>query len=164
MPPKTRRSRGGPAAQTTLSFNNKVTKSHTANPIDKASKPKSRLSDPVVKEALVEQVSQPDPEPTTISLNEPASTKGDTDKHSSDEQQTPSSPVLRKKKRVSGGSVASQEAIARETAAEKITDAQIKKYWKAEEESRLAPRGKLPSRFISSSTSLVFRSGTAPVS
>jgi len=30
----------------------------------------------------------------------------------------------------------------REGQAEKITDAQIKKYWKAEEDSRLAPRGK----------------------
>jgi DNA polymerase delta subunit 4 len=32
----------------------------------------------------------------------------------------------------------------REGAAEKVTDAQIKKYWKAEEDSRLAPRGNYP--------------------
>lgn len=33
----------------------------------------------------------------------------------------------------------------REKQAEKVTDAQIKKYWKAEEDSRLAPRGNYPS-------------------
>jgi hypothetical protein len=141
MPPKTRRSRG-PAAQATLSFNNKITKSHIANPLEKTSKSnsKARLSDPVVKEALVEEISEPDPIPALGSIGPLEATS--TDDTAKQQAAEPSSPVLRKKKRVSSGSVASQSAIAREAAAEKITDAQIRKYWKNEEESRLAPRGK----------------------
>ena len=44
------------------------------------------------------------------------------------------------------------EKTTREVEAEKVSDAAIKRYWKHEEESRIAPRGKSPlffhSRFV----------------
>ena len=129
MPPKTRR-RAAVPSQTTLSFNsrNKVTKPA----LDSTPATKKRLSDPA-KEVIVEEISTP------ITQDQPAEEVSDVEVEQAPAQQ-PSSPAQqpRKKKRVSA---ASTHSDSREAAAEKITDAQIKKYWQREEESRLAPRG-----------------------
>lgn len=139
MPPKTRRSRGAAAAagsQSTLSFKNKVTKSSTPNQADGKSKSKTRLSDSA-REELVETISTPDPVPATIDP-ETETEPEQTQQQPSEQQAT--SPTPRKKKRISAAS--SSAAIdPREAAAEKITDAQISKWWKQEEKERKAPRG-----------------------
>lgn len=131
MPPKTRRRAAAPS-QTTLSFNSKVTKPSQSDHISSAKSNKKRLSDPA-KESIVEQISTPDPESgTVINLEQ-----------EEDEEVKPepvTSPIQpRKKNRISGAS--STHSDPREAAADKVTDAQIKKYWQKEEESRLAPRG-----------------------
>ncbi|KPI38234.1 uncharacterized protein AB675_987 [Cyphellophora attinorum] len=125
MPPKTRR-RAAPPAQTTLSFKNKVTKT-----TQQQQESKKRLSD-TVKEEIIEHVSTP--EPQSQSEPEVASTEVEPEVEVEAEAAT---IQPKKKKRVSGTSTS---VDSREAAAEKITDAQIKSYWRKEEESRLAPR------------------------
>jgi DNA polymerase delta subunit 4 len=127
MPPKTRH-RAAPPAQTTLSFKNKVTKT-----TQQQQESKKRLSD-TVKDEIIEHVSTPEPQ----TQPEPVHIEPEV------EAPAPSSPITtqpKKKKRASG---ASTSVDSREAAAEKITDAQIKSYWRKEEESRLAPRGMSP--------------------
>jgi DNA polymerase delta subunit 4 len=141
MPPKSTRSRrAAPSTvnQSTLSFKNRITKSTSTSRTDDSTKPKTRLSDAAEEEAI-EQISTPDPEPATI---EPEAAPTEP------EAKVTTSPAQpRKKKRISTASTASTAGADRETKAAVITDAQIAKWWKAEEKERRAPRGLL-SHFI----------------
>ncbi|KAJ4562976.1 hypothetical protein HRR88_005912 [Exophiala dermatitidis] len=146
----------GSQSQSTLSFNNKsarVTKP-SARPEEAAAK--KRLSSESAQTQLQEEVTEvqtPDPEKETgesaaevvevASEHEPeeeshlirdtAEADVDVDADAETELQTPK-PRARKRIQARPGK------DERELEAEKVTDAQIKKYWRAEEESRLAPR------------------------
>jgi hypothetical protein len=119
--PTTRRKAGPPTSssqQSTLSFNNKPTRVTKSNAVDTSKK--SKLSEPAEKQVVA--ISTPEPEQVveTEDLVIRASSKTSTPK--------------RKSKLKSDGF-----EDARKKAGE-VSDAQIKKYWKAEEDSRLAPR------------------------
>lgn len=165
----------GSQSQSTLSFNNKsarVTKP-SARPDEAAAK--KRLSSESAQTQLQEEVTEvqtPDPEKETgesaaevvevASEHEPeeeshlirdtAEADVDVDADAETELQTPK-PRARKRIQARPGK------DERELEAEKVTDAQIKKYWRAEEESRLAPRG----TFQTNSSFLHSREKTEPL-
>ena len=122
---------GSTRSQSTLSFNNKtarVTKPSVHDTSAANKKAQAKLSEPEQTE-VVEETSIQTPELETITSQESAD----------EEPQLPidnPKPTPRKKK-------ASKTSTPnpREAAASKISDSQVKKYWKAEEEVRLAPRG-----------------------
>ncbi|KIX08341.1 uncharacterized protein Z518_02997 [Rhinocladiella mackenziei CBS 650.93] len=131
--PRGRRAKAktAPSAQSTLSFNNKaarVTKSSNKQD-DAVKKAVSKLSEPVKAQAEDEAAAiqeesvkvTPEPEEKVVEVD----------------VATRESPVKTKARRQKNAETAKDE---RELAAEKITDAQLEKYWKAEEDSRLAPR------------------------
>lgn len=142
MPPKTRRARNGPtaSAQSKISFNNRVTK-----PVDSSTslKPKSKLNEPAEDIITTEIARQITPEPE-VTLKASNKGKGQVAPAESPVRIIPS-PSRAKSKRRARRSLNdsdddfSYQAVERE--ALKISDAQIKKYWKKEEDSRLAPRG-----------------------
>lgn len=154
--------------QATLSFNNKsssrVTKAGANSPqLDskdallsntKKTSPKSKLNEPA-KVQIEEEINRQPEEPQTAEINlttpekEKAkvqaaskSTTGAAEEEGA-EVQTPS----RKSKRSRKIASTSNPTKKAEQDASKISDAQINKYWNAEEDSRLAPR----SRFYNSS-------------
>jgi len=121
------------SAQSTLSFNNKTARVTKPAAQNVHATKKSRLSDQAEAEVV---------EATSIATPEPeAETKPD-----SKPEQPPQTVEIElqpspSKSRVKARTKKAPAADGREAAAAKITDAQIKKYWKAEEDSRLAPRG-----------------------
>lgn len=134
MPPKTRR---GPAkvGQSTLSFKNKITKQNDSTTALKNAK--AQLNEPAQEIVTEEIVKQSTPEP------EPAKQTG---KGKATEAESPvrivPSPARRKVRK-------SQEQIDREVSfaeaseeAQKLSDARIKKYWKAIEDERMTPQSK----------------------
>jgi DNA polymerase delta subunit 4 len=130
--PRPRKSASRPAnAQSTLSFNNRVTKSST--PAQRAeaaasSKKLEQLEDTVLSE----------PEVATVQPAAEVEVDGDEaegDESTIVEEQSQPTRASRKRK------VKDDAKDEREVLAEKITDAQVKKYWQREEDSRLAPRG-----------------------
>jgi DNA polymerase delta subunit 4 len=132
--PATRRKAAAPtsaqsqSSQSTLSFNNKPSRITKANAIDQAKQSKSKFSEPAEK--AITSISIPEPEAAIEIEIESKST--DVIIHPSPSKST---TPKRKSKRKSDG----LEDVRAKAA--KISDAQIKKYWKAEEDSRLAPRG-----------------------
>ncbi|KIW64616.1 hypothetical protein PV04_09539 [Phialophora macrospora] len=131
----TRASSGG---QSRLSFNNRVTKTSAQAQRDEeiaSAKKISQIEDTLRHEQPASEVTdvkiEPEPEPTQQ--------KTENDAHSDSEQvveekvEPSKTSAKRRVKAVKGKD-------ERELAAEKITDAQLKKYWQKEEESRLAPR------------------------
>jgi DNA polymerase delta subunit 4 len=134
--PTTRRKQGATRNQSTLSFNNKsarVTKPTTHE--QTAKKAQSEQSEPIEIEQVTDQstITASEPEPTTTILDE---TKPE---EVSIPVRTPQ-PTPQKKKAVKQSKPPTVDP--REAAAAKVSDAQLKKYWKAEEDARLAPRGK----------------------
>lgn len=132
--PATRRKAPAPTAassqssqQSTLSFNNKASR------VTKATNPqpgkKSKLSQPL-EEAIPAAISTPEPETRSQTATEVA----DVIILDSPAKLTSTAPK-RKTKRKSDGLEGEVQIKA-----SKVTDAQIKKYWKTEEDSRLAPR------------------------
>jgi DNA polymerase delta subunit 4 len=127
MPTTRRKAAATPSTrnQSTLSFNNKsarITKPSQQDTTTTTKKAQSKLSEPI------QEVEIETPEPETAEVDQQEQ-DGET------EIAIPVSPV--KKRKVVKGTAKSE----REISAEKVTDAQIKKYWKAEEDARLAPRG-----------------------
>lgn len=121
MPATRRKSGTSAASQSTLSFNNKpsrVTKPSTVDPNVKKST--SKLSEPAEAQIFNATSSTPELESAEIVVK----------------QSPKKSPVRSRPKKSTNVEVKDQA----ETVAEKVTDAQLKKYWKAEEDSRLAPR------------------------
>jgi DNA polymerase delta subunit 4 len=140
--PRGRKSAGARSAsggQSTLSFNNRVTKPSTSAQRQEQAASAKKLSH--LEDTLSQQS---EPETTEVQVkDEPESTQHEgpeDDEHSETEQIVEEEPepsragARRKVKAVKGKD-------ERELAAEKISDAQLKKYWQAEEDSRLAPRG-----------------------
>lgn len=134
--PATRRKSGAPTAassqpsqQSTLSFNNKPSRVTKSNAVGTSHK-KSKLSEPAEKR--ITTISTPEPEQVIeaedLVIRSPPS-----------KTLTP----LRKSTTKSDGFDEVREKAGR------VSDAQIRKYWKAEEDSRLAPRSMLPFFLIS---------------
>ena len=118
MPPSRRKS-GNTAAQSTLSFNSKsarVTKPSAGD--TSTEKAASKISEPTLTEAF-EHVQSEDAEPESEAIDVPI-------------RQQAAKPVVIK-----------DEA---EEKAEKVSDSQLKRYWKAEEDKRKAPRGNCSTR------------------
>ncbi|KIV87389.1 hypothetical protein PV11_02939 [Exophiala sideris] len=127
------------SAQSTLTFNNstRVTKPGTRHD---DSKKAPRLSDSAQSqlEDEVTGIETPEPveEPATIEVPEPEPESESTPV----EIAAPGTPAKLASSQKPKAKKKSAQKDDRELAAEKVTDAQIKKYWKAEEDSRLAPR------------------------
>jgi hypothetical protein len=135
MPTTRRKAAANPSTrnQSTLSFNNKsarITKPSLQD-TPATQKAQSKLSEPV------QEVDIETPEPETAEVEV---------KPEREEETEIAIPVLPPKKRKTAKATGKSE---RELVADKITDAQIKKYWKAEEDARLAPRG-MPSPLLAS--------------
>lgn len=144
MPPKTRRAGHGPtAAQSKLSFNNRITKSADTT----LAKSKLKLNEPAQEVITTEIAKQATPEPDSPqsqSNGKGASTKPTATISDSPVRIIPSPSRQKSKRRARRSLNDDDEEISFEAAekqANKISDAQVKKYWKAEEDSRLAPRG-----------------------
>jgi DNA polymerase delta subunit 4 len=133
MPPRSRKGKGGAAtassqAQSTLSFNNKSAR--VTKPGNRQDVAASKLSE-LAQAQIEEEVTAPEEEEEgTTEIVEVTTITPEP------EVQLPSiqkSETKRQKR--------DADKDERELAAERITDAQLKKYWQAEEASRLAPRG-----------------------
>lgn len=151
-----RKAKGTPTsqAQSTLSFNNstRVTKPGTRHD---TSKKTSRLSDQSQEQLEHEVKDIETPElnekpATTAEVPVPAEPESESTQVETLEAELPTKPQAKKKTK-------SAQKDERELAAEKVTDAQIKKYWKAEEATRLAPRSTFVSCLLSNKN-LSFRS------
>lgn len=137
MPPRGRRSKGSTPthAQSRLSFNNsaRVTKPGTRQD-DSAKKAASKLSE--VTQAPVEhEIETPEPE-----ADELQATPESESKSKEIDVAIRESPLKPKTTNPKAKKIPVPDKDERELSAEKITDAQIRKYWKAEEDGRLAPR------------------------
>ena len=146
--PKGRKSAGTRSAaggQATLSFNNRVTKSSAQAQRQEQAANAMKLSQ------LEGTIQETEPAVAEVEVKDEAATaqqpKGEDDEESETEQIVEEEPepsragAKRKVKAVKGKD-------EREVAAEKITDAQLRKYWQAEEDSRLAPRGTFKSLLL----------------
>ncbi|KIW60165.1 hypothetical protein PV05_00404 [Exophiala xenobiotica] len=140
--PRGRKAKGAAAsnAQSRLSFNNsaRVTKPGTRQD-DAVKKAASKLSEPAQAQvedevrAIETPETEDEPEANEVQVTpEPESKKVDVPIRESPLKPKTTTPKTKKK------TVASKDE--RELAAEKVTDAQLRKYWRAEEDGRLAPR------------------------
>ncbi len=139
MPPKTRRAGTGPtsAGQSTLSFKNRVSK--PTDSVTALKHAKSKLNEPaqvIITEEIAKQ-STPEPEEQVRS----SSGKGKVEQAESPVRVLPSPARKRKVRRPINDDDEGVSFEAAEKQAHKISDAQVKKYWQAEEDSRIAPRG-----------------------
>ena len=140
MPPKTRRAGAGPTAagQSTLSFKNRISK--PTDSVTALKNVKSKLSEPaqeIITEEIAKQ-STPEPEEQV----KPSSGKAKADQAESPVRIVPSPARKRKIRRSINDEEEDITFEVAEKQAQKISDAQVKRYWKAEEDSRIAPRGK----------------------
>jgi hypothetical protein len=132
----TRASSGG---QSRLSFNNRVTKTSAQAQKDEeiaSSKKISQIEDNLRHEQpeseVVDVKNEPEVEPTQQKVG--SDVQPESEQIVEEEKEPSKASARRRVKAVKGKD-------QRELAAEKITDAQLRKYWQKEEESRLAPRG-----------------------
>lgn len=146
MPPRSRRSKGSTPthAQSRLSFNNsaRVTKPGTRQD-DSAKRAASKLSDvsqaPIETEIETPELEADDEESQPIEAQAtPVLESKEIDVAIRDSPLKPKTTNPKAKKK------AVSDKDERELSAEQITDAQIRKYWKAEEDGRLAPRSMYP--------------------
>lgn len=146
MPPRTRKAKStasGSHAQSRLSFNNNSARVTKANRQDDATSQKasSKLSAPaqaIIEDEVVngaESIQPTNPE-EVVQVTNSLDFEVGTEARDATVRETP-----RKKKKPSNKTTTVPAKDERESLAEKVTDAQIKKYWKAEEDGRLAPRG-----------------------
>lgn len=131
MPPKTRRAGLAKVGQSTLSFKNKITKQNDATTAIKNAK--AQLSEPAKEIVTEEIVKQATPETEVV---EQKKGKGKV------ESPVRIVPSPRRKRK-------SQEQIDQETSyaevseeAKQISDARLKKYWKAIDDARMTPQSK----------------------
>lgn len=138
MPPKTRRAASGPTAagQSTLSFKNRVSK--PSDSVTALKNAKSKLNEPAQEIITEEIVKQSTPEPEEQVTN---SGKSKAEQVESPVRIVPSPARKRKVRRSINDDDEDISFEAAEKQAQKTSDAQVKKYWKAEEDSRIAPRG-----------------------
>ena len=131
--------RSASGGQSTLSFNNRVTKSSTQAQRQESiasAKKLSHLEDSLSQQSEPEtaEVQLKDELEDTEQVEAEVSEQSEAEQIVEELPQSSRSSVRRKPKTIKGKD-------EREAAAEMITDAQLKKYWQAEEDSRLAPRG-----------------------
>lgn len=138
MPPKTRRAGNGPTStgQSTLSFKGRVSK-----PADSATtlkNAKSKLNEPAKQIITAEIAKQSTPEPEEESTQ--TTGKGKAPEVESPVRIIPSPSRRRKVRRslVDDDDDGSYQVVEKE--ARGVSDAQIKKYWKAEEDRRTSSR------------------------
>lgn len=153
MPP--RRTKAGAsssssrAGQSTLSFNKRagrVTKPTISQP-SSDKKPASKLNQ-VAQAEVLKQLSEPEPAVTTIEIKDDHQPlKQIEPKAQDDSDVTPTKPKSKKKSRTSTSSLTVDDLESAISSAQSIPETRIKKYWSAEESSRLAPRGTWPSPF-----------------
>ena len=154
MPPKTRRAASGPmskAGQSTLSFKNRVSKPAVTDSATALKNAKSQLNEPaqeIITSEIAKQEATPEPEeaPTTAK----ASGKGKVTQPESPVRIVPS-PARDRKKKVRRSINDEDEDVTYNSAEKKarsVSDAAIKKYWKAQEDSRLAPRGNMKAQIL----------------
>lgn len=139
MPPKTRRAQPAAGSQATLSFKNRVTKAGASqSPADKKAQAKAAVLNEPAQEFVAEEIARP-------STPEPPQEQEQTKEEESQINLQPSPSSVKSKRKTPRSSLVSlsdDDSYAEAHAlAEKVSDAQIKKYWKAEEEKRIAPRG-----------------------
>ncbi|KAK5081930.1 hypothetical protein LTR70_008620 [Exophiala xenobiotica] len=142
MPPKTRRAGTGPtaASQSTLSFKNRVSKSKPTDSVTAVKNAKSTLNEPA-QEIITEEITkQTTPEPEEQVRRPSASGKGKAEQVESPVRIVRSPARKRKVRRSINDDDEDVSFEAAEKQAQKISDAQVKKYWKAEEDLRIAPR------------------------
>lgn len=148
MPPRGRKAKStvrGPSSQSTLSFNSKSAR---------VTKPNSRQDDSVSKKLSDPVQAQIKGEVSALQQEEPDVTEVKATPQEEDEEEVKEEPqkddvqyaeeeveAIVSKGRSKSRKKAASAKNERELAAESVTDAQLKKYWKAEEDSRLAPRG-----------------------
>jgi DNA polymerase delta subunit 4 len=138
MPPRNRKAKGAATshAQSTISFNSRVVKPSTRQD-DASKKAASKLSEPaqVQVEEEISQLESPQTETADVTVQD----LDTVDHKQNDVGSSRGTPVKLHKSKSNPKNTAEKDE--REVEAEKVTDAQIKKYWTAEEDSRLAPRG-----------------------
>lgn len=128
-----------------MSFKHRVSKSH----IDSTTalkNAKSKLNEPA-EEIITEEIARqatPEPEEQV----KPSTGKGKAEQAESPVRIVPSPVRKRKVRRSINDDEEDVNFEAAQKQAQKISDAQVKKYWKAEEDSRIAPRGKNPAPSI----------------
>ncbi len=127
MPPTRRKSSNPHSAQQTLAFGPRT----SANKVTKPSLPAStkKLNKPVSSEPLVKALSE------EVSTPEPAAAEDVPSAQDVKQEEEPEQP---KELAIRAQPPAKTEAEER---AAKISEAQIKRYWKAKEDERKAPRG-----------------------
>jgi len=126
--------RTAPVAQSTLSFNNRVTKSGTQLQRDEqtaSAKKLAHLEETINQEETEIAEVKPSPKSTQV---KPETEDEEGEDTIVEEEPEPSKAGARRKVRTVKGK------DDRELAAEKVTDPQLKKYWQKEENARLAPR------------------------
>lgn len=139
MPPKTRRAQNGPttSAQSKLSFKNRVTK--PSDSVTSLKSAKAKLNEPAESIITTEIAKQTTPEPEVSSKGKSQAAPAE-----SPIRIIPSPSRAKSKRRARRSLNDDDDDLSYEAAekeALKVSDAQIKKYWKKEEDSRLAPRG-----------------------
>lgn len=155
MAPKRRTATSRPTAasnqQSKLSFSNKVTKPG-ANQQTKSTKKDPASAEDIVKADISAEASPELEEPTTADKALQEQVKQEADTLDSALDPTVEDDSIVKAEDVLGGRAAESDAGAvggktgtgwvadEEAQARKISDAQIKKYWRAKEQERLAPR------------------------
>lgn len=145
---KSKASTGSPAsqAQATLSFNSKsarVTKPTTRQDEGKKKTPTKSLSEPAQAqiEEEVTAIQPPEPEEEVQSVDVDVTPEAESSLINVTNSVTPAEVQTQSPRPKTRRAQGQADKDVRELAAEKVTDAQIKRYWRAEEDSRLAPRG-----------------------
>ncbi|EXJ55985.1 hypothetical protein A1O7_08916 [Cladophialophora yegresii CBS 114405] len=137
---KSATTRAASGGQSRLSFNNRVTKTSAQAQRDEEVASAQKLAQ--IEDTL--QQGQPEPEVVDVKVkNEPE--LGPTQRKVEDHEQSETEHIVEEEPEPSKTSARRRVKSVkgkdeRELAAEKITDAQLKKYWQKEEASRLAPR------------------------
>ncbi|KIW87973.1 uncharacterized protein Z519_11558 [Cladophialophora bantiana CBS 173.52] len=134
---KSATSHGHNPLQSTLSFNNKSAR--VTKPSAKAHRDEHAASVKKLTE-LEDDGLKTEPEDVTDGKNELASEETEESPQDLEPDAEPEEEVAVKARSRKKQKAKSEGKDERELAAEKVTDVQLKKYWQAEEDSRLAPR------------------------
>lgn len=159
MPRSRKAKASGPsAAQSTLSFNNKsarVTKPNTRQD-DTAAK---KLSEPAIAQ-LGDELEAQIPGVDDVKISEPELGEPEEAEAKPEPEDGVDIAIREPPSKSKSKSTKKSKAVpgngGRELEAEKVTDAQLRKYWQAEEDSRLAPRS------MCLSLCIFFRSSPTP--
>ncbi|OCT45239.1 DNA polymerase delta subunit 4 [Cladophialophora carrionii] len=137
---KSATARASSGGQSRLSFNNRVTKTSAQAQRDEEVASAKKISQ--IEDSL--QQEQPEPEVVDVAVKDEPELGPTQQKIENNEQQETEQIVEEEPEPSKASARRRVKAVKgkdeREIAAEKITDAQLRKYWQKEEDSRLAPR------------------------